>query len=828
MGGRLFSSTTTLTFLIFTTVAFSNEWPGFRGPDLTGKIEGRGTFHGKGNVTLDAAWNIEIGSGYSGISIADGRAITAYAEGEHNVLAAFDSKTGKKLWQVQLGPIYKGHDGSHDGPIATPYIHDGIVYMYNTDGLLLAVNAADGKDVWRKMLPEQYTMPQLFYGYGSSPIMYDNKLILTVGGENQAVMAFNPKNGELIWQQGSERIGYQSVLPWTYQNQKVLLVTQGKYLFALNPDDGKPQWTWFHDGTGAALSTMPIPVDKDRIFLASKTNTSSLVKLGAVKAAETPKATGEEAPAEGAEAEPKPSYPTVETTLMWEDKAIRKSYNIPVYHDGYIYAYSTRFLTCVDPNTGEPMWRSRPPGDGFLTMVDGHMVILTKRGAVHVAKASPKDYMPVAELPLFDETSWNLPSFAEGSIFVRSMGRMARVNIVEGSAVASSDASGENAATPSAFQSLLADLNKLNGKASKTKRIEAFFAKHPQTPLIEADGRVTFLYHGAAEDVALASEIFGARQERGMQRVPETNLFYYVVDMPNDAVVHYHFIKDFNDQLIDPRNPKQSETVTYDGFMGFNTTGDPLAVSMLVMPEFQVDPFLAKAAKMTPAPMREHEIDSQKLDGLQNINVLTPPDYDANSDKRYPVVYVLDGQMVSEQLYWGKMLPQLMGNKIAEGIFVFIKVPANDNPKFNAYLAEELVPFVDGNYRTIAEANQRTIVGVGFVGSQVLQISLNHPETFARAAAHSPWVIDSTLTAIEGTLPNLGEVKPHIYLDWGAYDIRNSQENWDTRRYSKTLVDMLNKAAVPVTVKTFNDGTGLPAWRNRAMSLLTQILPPKS
>lgn len=64
-----------------------------------------------------------------------------------------------------------------------------------------------------------------------------------------------------------------------------------------------------------------------------------------------------------------------------EGRAIRNSYNIPVEFEGHLYTYSSRFLTCVDAETGEARWRSRTPGDGFLILVDGHLVIETKKGA---------------------------------------------------------------------------------------------------------------------------------------------------------------------------------------------------------------------------------------------------------------------------------------------------------------------------------------------------------------------------------------------------------------------------------------------------------------
>ena len=94
----------------------------------------------------------------------------------------------------------------------------------------------------------------------------------------------------------------------------------------------------------------------------------------------------------------------------------------PVYHDGYLYGMNNKIFTCVDAATGETVWRSREPGDGFPTLVGDHLVIMTKPGMLRVAKASPEGYDEVTTLELFDEHSWSAPSYAAGHIYARSMG----------------------------------------------------------------------------------------------------------------------------------------------------------------------------------------------------------------------------------------------------------------------------------------------------------------------------------------------------------------------------------------------------------------------
>src|SRR5262245_31197346 len=105
---------------------------------------------------------------------------------------------------------------------------------------------------------------------------------------------------------------------------------------------------------------------------------------------------------------------------IWKSADLKRNYNIPVYHEGYIYGFSGDFLTCVYADSGKLAWKSRPPGNGFTILVDGHVVVMTKKGSLHVVKASPERYVEIASLPVFDKLVWSPPSFANGKFYMRS------------------------------------------------------------------------------------------------------------------------------------------------------------------------------------------------------------------------------------------------------------------------------------------------------------------------------------------------------------------------------------------------------------------------
>ena len=100
---------------------------------------------------LSIAWDRELGSGYSNISVVDGKAVTGFTAGEVDVLAAFDRGSGEEIWRYELGPKYTGHSGSDDGPLSTPAISGDRVYALSGHGRLVSLDLESGREIWSSL-----------------------------------------------------------------------------------------------------------------------------------------------------------------------------------------------------------------------------------------------------------------------------------------------------------------------------------------------------------------------------------------------------------------------------------------------------------------------------------------------------------------------------------------------------------------------------------------------------------------------------------------------------------------------------------------------------
>ena len=130
--------------------------------------------------------------------------------------------------------------------------------------------------------------------------------------------------------------------------------------------------------------------------------------------------------------------------------------------------------------------------------------------------------------------------------------------------------------------------------------------------------------------------------------------------------------------------------------------------------------------------------------------VYTPPGYSAEADRRYPVLYLQHGWGEDETAWSNQGHANLiMDNLIAESKvepFIIVMTYGMTNEvkfgglrdfkvdAFQAVLVDELVPYVDANFRTIADKEHRAMGGLSMGGMETHSITLNKPEVFSRYA----------------------------------------------------------------------------------------------
>ena len=158
--------------------------------------------------------------------------------------------------------------------------------------------------------------------------------------------------------------------------------------------------------------------------------------------------------------------------------------------------------------------------------------------------------------------------------------------------------------------------------------------------------------------------------------------------------------------------------------------------------------------------------------GTERIfSILLPTGY-ADSDKRYPVVYLFHGGGQDHTAFMARAIFPPLARK-QDAIFVmpaadrnYSSLSADGQARYNAYVAAELVDYVDGHYRTIATPQARAIAGLSMGGRIATMTALQHPQRFGIVGAFSAALRMDTNDAVAGAAGS----PTYFYVSCGASD----------------------------------------------------------
>ena len=195
---------------------------------------------------------------------------------------------------------------------------------------------------------------------------------------------------------------------------------------------------------------------------------------------------------------------------------------------------------------------------------------------------------------------------------------------------------------------------------------------------------------------------------------------------------------------------------------------------------------------LTPTPacteetgqMEQHTYFSQTTGDEQPYRIYLPPCYD-QAGRRYPVLYLLHGWPNDEAHWDGLGADETADARISDGTLLpfiivlpggserlYINTCGGDH-SFEGQIVNDLIPHVDGTYRTWAEREGRAIGGVSRGGVWALEIGFRHFDLFAAVGAHSPALSVNMAPPTYDPfylLAEPGVAALHIYLDAGDVD----------------------------------------------------------
>jgi outer membrane protein assembly factor BamB len=235
-----------LALLLMVTTLVAQEWSQFRGPNGSGVSATTGlpvAFGPNKNVV----WKTPLPPGHSSPVLTRNRIfVTAHTQEKENhklLVICLDRQTGKVLWQREVPRNRDGRLQNVNGPASPSPVTDGTnVYVFFQEFGLISFDST-GKERWRLPLGPF----NMFYGFGASPILVDDKVILPVDQDSPAsyLLAVDKNRGQVLWKVERPVVisGYST--PTVYQPKhgpKQIIIPESFQLSAYSVEDGKRVW----------------------------------------------------------------------------------------------------------------------------------------------------------------------------------------------------------------------------------------------------------------------------------------------------------------------------------------------------------------------------------------------------------------------------------------------------------------------------------------------------------------------------------------------------------------------------------------------------------
>ena len=387
------------------------EWLGFRGPQRDGIVRGVQLKTDWSSSRPVELWRRPVGPGWSSFAVRAGRLYTQEQRGEDEVVACYDVSTGKPVWKhSDRVRFYESVGGP--GPRGTPAISNGRVYSLGAKGAMNALDEVTGAVVWSRNAVNDTGAKIPGWGISGSPLVVNDLVIVAASGN---LVAYEAANGNPRWYgPKNDDNSYSSPHLLTIHGvpQIVLMTSTGATSVALA--DGKPLWNhaW--------------PSDTRIMQPAVAADGELVISVGDGMGGAGTRRIGIKGGSNGSSA-----WTTEE---RWTSEELNASFTDFVVHKGHIYGFDWGTLVCVDLNDGKQKWKSSARGYGQVLLLPDQdlLLMLSEKGELVLAKASPDQFTEYARLPVLEGKTWNHPVLVGDVVLVRNDHEMAAFRLPVG------------------------------------------------------------------------------------------------------------------------------------------------------------------------------------------------------------------------------------------------------------------------------------------------------------------------------------------------------------------------------------------------------------
>jgi outer membrane protein assembly factor BamB len=393
-----------------TTVAYADNWPQWRGPNLNG-FSNEKNLPSHWSTDENVVWKLAL-PGWSGSTPIVWRDLIFLniADGDNLELWCVDRNKGSVLWKRSLG---SGNVKMRKQNMSSPSpVTDGRnVFVITGTGVLKGFDFG-GTELWAREIQKDYGHFGLNWGYASSPLLLDDSLYIQVlhgmrTDDPSYVLRIDKKTGKTIWRVERPTAAirespdsYTTPALLRYGKNVEIVITGGDCVTGHDPQTGKELWraNGLNPDNDPYYRIVASPLIFNEIIYAP-TRVRPLLALRA-----------------GGRGDITSSH------LIWST-VNGPDVPTPVTDGKYFYIVNDRGIVwCLDAKTGQEIYGQQRLKPGTYSaspvLADDKMYVTNEDGLTSVIKAGPR-FEVIAENPLNDYTLSSL-AISDGQIFVRT------------------------------------------------------------------------------------------------------------------------------------------------------------------------------------------------------------------------------------------------------------------------------------------------------------------------------------------------------------------------------------------------------------------------
>ena len=382
-------------------------------------------------AAAEQKWEVKCGGGYAGPAVSGGRVflLSWYREPEQKdtsgglrgeeELLCLDAKDGREIWRHRWAESYT--IDYHDGPRATPTVHEGRVYALGAEGRLVCLDAASGKLQWQQEMKPLLKTKAPTWGFAGHPLIWEDLLICLGGGDSGTCVAFDRVSGKEKWRALSSRqAGYCPPVLIQHEGKPQIILWHGEAINALDPRTGSVLWTVPRMTQFGVSMAAPV-YHGGQLLVSGFWWGSKMLKL--------PSGTGE-------------------PEVLWETKResdtrtehLNALMCSPLLVDGFLYGVcSYGQLRCLDWRSGARKWETFDAttgketrwGNAFLTRLgdSSDFLLFNEKGELIRATLTPEGYSEQSRHKIIEPNCpdvrerpvvWSHPAYSGGCVFARN------------------------------------------------------------------------------------------------------------------------------------------------------------------------------------------------------------------------------------------------------------------------------------------------------------------------------------------------------------------------------------------------------------------------